>query len=105
MMMNGRFNRRHSPNRRNTRVEALCHIEGTVERIIIVDVSYQGMKISVPENIPPGTAVTIEVMGERIPAIVHWSKSGFAGLHMLTRMERETLLALESADDDLAAFR
>lgn len=105
MILNDRFNRRHSPNRRSTRVEALLHVEGTVERVMIVDVSFEGMKLSVPENLPVGTAVTVEVMGERIPAIVHWSKARFVGLHMLTRLERETLLALESADDDLAAYR
>ncbi len=99
------FNRRHSPNRRQTRVEALLHVDTAVERVVIVDVSYEGLRLSVPHNIPPGTAVTIEVMGERIPAIVHWSKSRFAGLHLLSRLEAETLLALESADDELAEFR
>ena len=105
MMMNESFNRRFSPNRRQTRVAALLHVDDTVEQVVIVDVSYAGMKLSVPEDMAPGTAVTVEVMGERIPAIVHWSKSRFAGLHLLSRLEAETLLALESADDELAEFR
>ncbi len=105
MILNDRFNRRHSPNRRHTRVEALLHVEGRVERAVILDVSFEGMKLSLPETLEVGTAVTVEVMGEQIPAIVHWSKSRFAGLHMLTRLERETLIALETAHDDLAAFR
>ncbi len=104
-MLTNQFNRRHSPNRRHTRVEALLHVEGCVERAVILDVSFEGMKISVPETLAPGTAVTVEVMGEKIPAIVHWSRTRFAGLHMLQRLERETLLALETADDDLAQFR
>lgn len=105
MHLNDSFNRRHSPNRRQTRVEALLHVEGCVERVVILDVSFEGMKMSLPETLEPGTAVTVEVMGEHIPAIVHWSRSRFAGLHILRRLKGETLLALESADDDLAAYR
>ena len=104
-MMHQTFNRRHSPNRRRTHVAALLHMDGTVERVVIRDVSYEGMKITVPEAIAPGTAVTVVVAGEQIPAIVHWSKTGFAGLHLLQRLERDTLVTLETADDDLAEFR
>ena len=104
-MMHQHFNRPHSPNRRKTRVEAVLDVEGTEVRVIIVDVSYAGMKLSVPEDIEPGTAVTVHVLGDKIPAIVHWSKSRFAGLHLLVRLESETLVALETAHDDLAEFR
>lgn len=71
----------------------------------IVDVSYKGMKLSVPENIPVGTPITIEVMDVTVPAIVHWSQTRFAGVHLLERLRGDTLRALENAHDDLAAFR
>ena len=105
MMMHQNFNRRFSPNRRRTRVEALLHVDDRVLHTVILDVSYDGMKLSVPKDLPQGTAVTIEVLNENIPAIVHWSKKKFTGLHLLHRLERDTLVALETAHDDLAEFR
>ncbi len=105
MMMNETFNRRHSPNRRRTRVAARLHVDDAVKDVVIRDVSYEGMKLSVPNTIAPGTAVMVELAGESIPAIVHWSKSGFAGLHLLRRLERDTLVMLETAHDELADFR
>ena len=105
MMMHQCFNRRYSPNRRRTRVEARINVDGMVRRAVILDVSYEGMKLSVPEDLEPGTAITIEVLGEAIPAIVHWSRMRCAGVHLLRRLERDTLVALETAHDDLAAFR
>ena len=47
MMMQQSFNRRHSPNRRRTRVKALLHIDDRIEQIVIRDVSYEGMKLAV----------------------------------------------------------
>lgn len=105
MMMHQNFNRRFSPNRRRTRVEALLHVDDRVLPVMILDVSYDGMKLSIPEDMPQGTAVTVEVLYEKIPAIVHWSKQQFAGLHLLRRLDRDTLVALETAHDDLAEFR
>lgn len=105
MMQWQEFNRRHSPNRRRTRVEALLDAEGQRLHAVVLDVSYAGMKLSVPADLEPGTPVTVEFLGERIPAIVHWSRSRFAGLHLLERLGRDTLVTLETAHDDLAEFR
>ena len=105
MNMKQSFNRRHSPNRRRTKVPARLHVEGDLLSTVVLDVSYEGMKVSVKEQILPGTAVTVEVFGEEIPSIVHWCDDEHAGLHLLRRLKRETLLALENADDELADFR
>ncbi len=105
MMMQQTFNRRFSPNRRRTRVGALLHVDDTVVPVVIMDVSFDGMKLSVPEDLSQGTAVSVEILQETIPAIVHWSKTRFAGLHLLRRLDRDTLVALENAHDDLAEFR
>ena len=104
-MLRQEFTRRHSPNRRKTQVEARIEVDGRRQRAIILDVSYEGMKLSISEDIPPGTAITVEVFGERIPAIVHWSRTRFAGLHLLERLKRDTLVALETAHDDLKEYR
>ncbi len=63
------------------------------------------MKLAVPVTVEPGSPVTICVLDQEIPAIVHWFRGGHAGIHLLDRLEGQTLLALENADDELAAFR
>lgn len=105
MMISRHFNRRHSPNRRKTQVQARIRVDDMSLPVTILDVSYEGMKLSVPETMEPGTAVMIEALGACIPAIVHWSHSGMAGIHLLDRLDRDTLIALETADDELAEFR
>lgn len=105
MMMSQNFNRRHSPNRRKTRVDAVMTLDGKHYPVTIRDVSFQGMKLSVPLEIATGSPLTLHVMGHSIPAIAHWSRNGFIGIHLLQRLEGQTLIALETAADDLAAFR
>lgn len=97
--------RRHSPNRRRTRVDALADIEGELVPVTILDVSLNGMKLSLPGIVHPGTPVAIQVMEHRIRAIVHWYRLGHAGFHLLDRLDSTTLRAIEAADDDLAEFR
>ncbi len=105
MMMSQSFNRRHSPNRRKTRVEAMMDLDGEMYPVVIRDVSFEGFKLAVPVSIAPGSPVTIHVLDRRIPAIVHWCRRGYAGIHLLERLEGQTLIALETADDALAEFR
>lgn len=105
MRMEQNFNRRHSPNRRQTQVGALMDIDGEQMQVFIVDISYTGMKLSVPEDIAVGTPVTLSTLNVKVPAIVHWSRLRFAGVHLLERLDSETLRALETAHDSLAAYR
>ena len=105
MMMKQSFNRRHSPNRRETQVKAVIHVDGAALNGYIVDVSYTGLRLSLPQDIAVGTPVTIEMMDVKVPAIVHWSQTRFAGVHLLERLEGETLRALENAHDTLAEYR
>lgn len=105
MMMTRNFNRRHSPNRRKTLVEAVMTLDGTHYPVTIRDVSFQGMKLKTPLPVETGSAITLHVMGNSIPAIAHWCRNGFVGIHLLQRLEGQTLLAIENAADDLAAFR
>jgi hypothetical protein len=105
MMVPQNFNRRHSPNRRKTRVDATILLDGRYHAVTIRDVSFEGMKLQVPCPISPGSPITVHVLDQQIPAIVHWNKPPYAGIHMLERLDGQTLIALETADDDLAAFR
>lgn len=105
MMMSQNFNRRHSPNRRKTRVEAEMDLDGVIHPIVIRDVSFEGLKLAAAVSIVPGSPVTIILPDHEIPAIVHWCRAGFLGVHLLQRLEGQTLIALETADDALAAFR
>lgn len=105
MMMSQHFNRRHSPNRRKTRVDAVMAFDDSHYPVTIRDISYTGMKLAVPLAVEPGSPVTLLVLAHRIPAIVHWCRDGFIGIHLLERLDGQTLLALENAEDDLAAFR
>ena len=98
-------NRRHSPNRRKTKVNAVVDVDGKPLRAVIRNVSFKGMNLSLPHNLAPGTAITIEVLNQRIRAIVHWCRSCSAGVHLLERLDGQTLIALENAHDELAEFR
>lgn len=105
MMMSQNFNRRHSPNRRKTFVAAEMDLDGDLYEVTIRDVSFEGMKLAVPLAIAPGSPITVHVMNNQIPAIVHWYRGWHCGIHLLQRLEGQTLLALENAADELAAFR
>ena len=105
MMIGQKFNRRHSPNRRKTRVPAVLRLDGATCRATIMDVSFQGIRLSVPLTLESGTPVTVEACETAFPAIVHWCENGQAGLHLLKRLDREVLIALETADDELAEYR
>lgn len=100
-----RAERRHGPNRRRTRVDALADIEGTLRPVTILDVSLRGMKIVVPVLVFPGTPVTVMVLKHELHSIVHWYRLGHAGLRLLDQLDARTLIALESAYDDLAEYR
>ncbi|MEM6386832.1 MAG: PilZ domain-containing protein [Pseudomonadota bacterium] len=107
MMMSQSFNRRHSPNRRKTRVDAVMALDDTYYPVTIRDISYAGMRVRVPTEveIEVGSPITLLFLSHRIPAIVHWYKQGFIGVHLLERLNGQTLLVLENAEDELAAFR
>ncbi|MDJ0639407.1 MAG: PilZ domain-containing protein [Paracoccaceae bacterium] len=105
MMHSASFNRRHSPNRRKTSVPAEVDMDGARFKAEIRDISFEGMRLSTPIEIDQGTPIAIQALGHTIPAIVHWYRDGEIGVHLLERLEGQTLIALENADDDLAEFR
>lgn len=105
MMMTRNFNRRHSPNRRKTRVSARLIVEEASLEVLIRDVSLEGMRLEVPMTLEPGTPVSLSVLDITVPAIIHWSHDGEAGIHLLEHLDRDTLIALETADDEFAEFR
>ncbi len=105
MMMSVNFNRRFSPNRRKTNVAVLLHVDDRILPATVIDVSYDGMKIRLGETLIPGTPLSVELATALIPAIVHWHVPPHVGLHLLERLDSETLIRLENADDEFADFR
>lgn len=103
--MSSQSSRRTSPNRRKTNVKARANLGDSNVPITILEISHRGMRIAAPSDFLPGTGITIEIMDEEIPAIVHWSLAPLAGLHLLEQPECKILKMLESAEDDLAEFR
>ena len=91
------LDRRHGPNRRQTHIDAVISTKGAPLAAVILNVSFEGMKLSVPRPVAPGTPITIEVLKKRIPAIVHWSHDGQIGVHLLERLAGQTMIALENA--------
>lgn len=96
MTIHDAFTRRLAPNRRRTRTEATLEVDGREIPVEIVNISLTGMKLALATPLEQGTAVTISVLGAEIPAIVHWSDAAFAGLNLLTRLDGQTLKALEA---------
>lgn len=98
--VNSSLNRRLDPNRRKTRVDAWLDYETATVRITIVDVSLKGMKIEVAIEIQPGTAVTVEVLGKDVSAIVSWCDLSHAGLHLVEDIDPELMRILEGVQED-----
>ena len=83
----------------------MLRLDGMSCKAVILDVSFEGLKLSLPLTLDSGTPVTIEACDTAFPAIIHWCKDGLAGVHLLERLDRDVLIALETADDDLAEYR
>lgn len=94
--------RRYSPNRRKIRFDAALVVDDDLIPVIILVVSFDGMRLSIPGTVETGSPVTIKSIGVDIPAVVHWCQNGYAGVHLLERLNSETLKYLETARDELA---
>lgn len=103
MKLSRSMNRRHSPNRRQAWVDVMIDVNGTTHPATICDVSYDGMKLSVPVRIEPGSPIKIAVMGQSVPAIVHWHCERHIGVHLLGRLEADVLFAIENSLDGLSS--
>ena len=95
----------YRPSRRPTRVGATIVIDDMILQTVVVDISRDGARLSLPGWIAPGTAVYLKVRDASVPALVHWMSDGHAGVRFYDRLDRETLIALETADDPLADWR
>ena len=91
----------YRPNRTKTDVIAILSAEGERTPTRVLDISRDGARIDVPHAFVRGTAVTLSVDGARMPALVAWSANDQAGLRFLDRLDRDTLVQLESAGLDV----
>lgn len=97
--------RRKSPRRKLRHLQGKLHHAGTTTRVTVLDVSREGMQISVPAPLSNGEGVTFSMLGVDIPAIVHWSHDDKAGLRLIQELDRNTLIALDSAQAKIERLR
>ena len=95
----------YRPSRRETRIRARMAVDDIILEATLLDISRDGARIEAPEHLLPGTAVSLTIEGADVPALVHWSRKGQAGLRFLDRLDVATLREVEQAADRLAAFR
>ena len=96
------LNRRLGPNRRKTRVGAWLDYGKARVPITIVDVSLNGMKVEVAKKVSPGTAVTVQVLGRKVSAMVSWCHLSHAGLYLPEQIDLDCMRILEGAQEDSA---
>ena len=99
-LVDASLERRLGPNRRKTRVDACLDYGNAPVPIKIVDVSLKGMKVEVAKKIQLGTAVTVEVLGRKITAIVSWCHLSHAGLYLLENVDPDLMRTLEGVQED-----
>ena len=87
----------YRPKRHATSVEARLLADGEDLTAVLLDVSRDGAKLSVPYPLLAGTAVRLRVGKSDTKALVHWSRKGQAGLRFIDRLDPATLIALEAA--------
>ena len=90
--------------RRLISMSAHLYVDGEVLDVMLLDVSRDGAKITVPFAILPGTAVALQVQATGVPALVQWCRDHAAGLRFLERLDRATLSFLEGHDGAEAVF-
>ena len=89
----------------DARVKAKLSYDTTTQRVVLLDVSREGMKIEAPDTVEVGTNVVISLLGTDITASVQWSHSGMVGLELLQNLDRNTMIALDHAQKKLQKAR
>ena len=87
----------YRPSRRSSCVSARLLVDGEDLGVLLLDISRDGAKVSVPFAVLPGTAVSLALKDAVVPALVQWSKDRVAGLRFLDRLGRKTLVDLEGS--------
>lgn len=95
----------YRPTRRKTRVSAILAVEDVILQVMVVDISRDGAKLTLPGWVAPGSAVHLTVAAHTTPALIHWVRDGVAGVRFLDRLNGASLSAIEAADDPLKDYR
>jgi len=86
----------YRPMRRLTQMGAEIVSDAGIANVSLDDISRDGARISPGLWLAPGSAVTLKIAGQELPAVVHWSKKSSAGLRFLQRPDVETLRLAEN---------
>ena len=100
MIIDDTFERRFHPDRRDFRIVAVMSVGNDDHDVTIVDISKSGMKLYTPVALEIGTPVTVFLMNESWPGIVHWTKNTFVGLHLLRPFDLTSALRTQPIEED-----
>ena len=85
----------YRPMRHKANARAEIVSDAGIARVALKDISRDGAKIAPGMWLARGSAVTLNIDGEALPAIVHWAREDAAGIRFLDRPDPNTLIRLE----------
>jgi hypothetical protein len=88
----------YRPMRRLAQLGAEVISDAGPAEVTLRDISRDGAKITPGYWMAPGTAVTLKVGADELPAIVHWARKDAAGLRFLDRPDPDMLRRIEESD-------
>lgn len=97
-MSDGPKQKTYRPMRHLARMGASVVSDAGPADVVLEDISRDGAKISPGFWMAPGSAVTLKVGNDELPAIVHWARADAAGLRFLSRPDPDTLRRIEASD-------
>ena len=97
-MTSDRDSKTYRPMRRLAELGAEVISDAGPAPVTLRDISRDGAKITPGYWMARGSAVTLKVGDDELPAIVHWSRDDAAGLRFVERPDPEMLRRIEESD-------
>lgn len=95
MTIEGSHRPGYRPMRHKANAGAEIVSDAGIARVELKDISRDGAKITPGMWLARGSAVTLRIDGETLPAVVHWAREDAAGIRFLDRPDPKTLIRLE----------
>ena len=90
----------YRPMRHVARMGAQVVSDAGPAEVTLRDISRDGARITPGFWMARGSAVTLRVGDDELPAIVHWAREDAAGLRFLARPDPDTLRRIEASGGD-----
>ena len=88
----------YRPMRRRAELGAEVISDAGPATVTLRDISRDGARITPGYWMARGSAVTLKVGDDELPAIVHWSRDDAAGLRFVDRPDPDMLRRIENSD-------